>query len=79
MSGSDLMLLPARWCSLQPTCFPSPVQHKDARNRTGLIPLPSYHKGYGHRAGDPQHSPENGLSLALSTSLEVLPVEKSSR
>lgn len=43
-SGSNLMLLPAWWCSLQPTRFPSPVQHKDPGNRTGLSSLPGYHK-----------------------------------
>lgn len=80
-SESNPVLLPPRWCSLQPTCFPFPVQQKDAGNHTGLIPLPSYHKGYRHRVGDPQHSPENGLSLAQyipggAIGGEILPMKK---
>lgn len=81
MSGSKPMLPPAWWCSPHPTRFPAPVQHKDARNRTGLIPLPTYHKGYGHRVRDPQHSPKNGLSPAQhipegAARGEIIPVKK---
>lgn len=64
MSGSNLMLLPAQWCSLQATHFPCPLQHKDAGNNTGLITLPGCHRSYRHRAQDLQHSPKSGLSLA---------------
>lgn len=75
VTGSNLMLLDVWWCSPQPTLFPSLVHYKDAGNCTSLILLAGYPKGYGHRARDPQHSPEN----ALSSSLGVLLEEKSSQ